>query len=69
MDFAFEDRHGPVLGLNRGTRQVIKFFKCSNDCYNAISGFLAVNASLRWLNNVNGVYLIQVSLLLIIQQV
>jgi hypothetical protein len=30
--------------------------------------FLAVNASLRWLNNVNGVYLVQVSLVLINQQ-
>jgi hypothetical protein len=30
--------------------------------------FLAVNRSLRWLNNVSGVYLVQVSLLLIGQQ-
>ncbi len=30
--------------------------------------FLAVNASLRWVNNVNGVYIVQVSLLLIGQQ-
>jgi hypothetical protein len=30
--------------------------------------FLAVNASLRWLFNVVGVYLVQVSLLLIVQQ-
>jgi hypothetical protein len=30
--------------------------------------FLAVNASLRWLNNVSGVYFVQVSLLLIGQQ-
>ncbi len=30
--------------------------------------FLAVKASLRWLNNVGGVYLVQVSLLLIGQQ-
>jgi hypothetical protein len=30
--------------------------------------FLTVNASLRWLNNVTGVYLVQVSLLLIGQQ-
>jgi hypothetical protein len=29
--------------------------------YNAKSVFLAVNASLRWLNNVTGVYLVQVS--------
>jgi hypothetical protein len=32
------------------------------------SVILAVNASLRWLNNVSGVYLVQVSLLLIGQQ-
>jgi hypothetical protein len=31
--------------------------------YNAKSLFLAVNASLRWLNNVSGVYLTQLSLL------
>ncbi len=36
---------------------------------NAKSVFLAVIAGLRWLNNVSGVYLIQVSLLLIGQQV
>ncbi len=30
-----------------------------------MSVFLAVNASLRWLNNVSGVYLVQVFLLLI----
>jgi hypothetical protein len=36
--------------------------------YNSKSVFLAVNASLRWLNNVVGVYLVQVSLLLIDQQ-
>jgi hypothetical protein len=35
---------------------------------NAKSVFLAVNSSLRWLNNVSGVYLVQVSLLLIGQQ-
>jgi hypothetical protein len=33
--------------------------------YNAKSVFLAINASLRWLNNVSGVYLVKVSLLLI----
>ncbi len=32
---------------------------------NSKSVFLAVNASLRWLNNAVGVYLVQVSLLLI----
>jgi hypothetical protein len=36
--------------------------------YNAKSVFLAVNASLRWLNNGGDVYLIQVSLLLIGQK-
>ncbi len=43
------------------------FFRSSNVFYNAKSVFLAVtgNASLRWLNNVSGVYLVQVSLLLI----
>jgi hypothetical protein len=30
--------------------------------------FLAVNAILRWLNNVTGVYLVQISLLVIGQQ-
>jgi hypothetical protein len=35
----------------------------------AKSVFLAVNASLCWLNNVVGVYLVKVSLLLIGQQV
>jgi hypothetical protein len=35
---------------------------------NAKSVFLAVNASLRWLKNVRGVHLPQVSLLLIGQQ-
>ncbi len=33
--------------------------------YNAKNVFLAVNASLCWLNNVSGVYFVQVSLLLI----
>jgi hypothetical protein len=36
--------------------------------YNAKSVLLAVNASLRWLNNVSGVYLTQLSLLPIGQQ-
>jgi hypothetical protein len=35
---------------------------------NVKSEFLAVTASLRWHNNVSGVYLIQISLLLIGQQ-
>jgi hypothetical protein len=44
--------------------QFYKLFRCSN----AKSLFLVVNASLRWLNNVSGVYFVQVSLLLIGQQ-
>jgi hypothetical protein len=36
--------------------------------YNAKSVLLAVNARLSWLNNVTGVYLVQVSLLFIGQQ-
>ncbi len=36
--------------------------------YNAKSVFLAVNASLRWLNNVSRIYLTQVSWFLIGQQ-
>jgi hypothetical protein len=35
--------------------------------YNAKSIFLAVNASLTWLNKVVTLYLVQVSLLLIVQ--
>jgi hypothetical protein len=36
--------------------------------YNSKNVLVAVNASLRWLNNVVGMYLVQVSLLLIGQQ-
>jgi hypothetical protein len=36
--------------------------------YKARSVFLPVNASLLWLNNVGGVYLVQVSLLLVGKQ-
>jgi hypothetical protein len=50
-----------------GTRQVFKFFD-DPMFFNAKSVFLAVNASLRWLSNVTGVYLVQVSLLKIGQQ-
>jgi hypothetical protein len=52
-------------GLKRGRGQflnVIQWF------YNAKSVFRAVKASLCWLNNVNGVYLVLVYLLLIGQQ-
>jgi hypothetical protein len=47
-----------------GHGQLLNFLvlKCF---YNAKSVFLTANASLRWLNNVAGVYLVQVSLLFI----
>jgi hypothetical protein len=48
-----------------GTRPVFKFFRCANDFKTAKSVLLAVNATLHWLNNVSGVYLIQVSLILL----
>jgi hypothetical protein len=44
------------------------FFRCSNDFIMQKSVFLTVNASLRWLNNVSGVYLVQVSCLLMGQR-
>jgi hypothetical protein len=47
-----------------GRGQFFKFFRCSNDFYYAKRGFLTVNASLRSLNYVSGVYIVQVSLLL-----
>ncbi len=43
-----------VLGKNRGPRPFFKMFRYSND--NAKSVFLVVNASLRWLNNISGVF-------------
>jgi hypothetical protein len=52
-----------------GRGQIFIYFIAAQMFYNATSVFLAVNASLRWLNNVFGVYLLQVSLLLIGQQV
>jgi hypothetical protein len=57
-----------VIGLNWGRGQFLNFFRYSKDFMCIKSVFLAVNASLRWLNNVSGVYLVQVSLLLIGQQ-
>ncbi len=59
-----------VLGLNRGQGHFLNFFSCSvlKWFYNAKSVFFAINASLLWLNNDVGVYLVQVSLLLIGQQ-
>jgi hypothetical protein len=45
-----------------------KFFKVLQKFYIAKSVFLAVNVSLDWLNNVVGMYLVQISLLLNGQQ-
>ena len=56
MDLAFED-----------IWSVLNFYVLQR-FYNAKRVYLAVNASSRWLNNVRGVYLVQVSLLLIGQQ-
>jgi hypothetical protein len=67
IDLAFEDMHGhwSVLGLIRGRGQFLNFFVLQR-FYNGKSVlFIAVNAGLRWLNNVSSVYLIQVSLFLI----
>jgi hypothetical protein len=50
-----------------GYRPVLKIFCCSND-FLTQSVFLTVNASFRWLNNIAGVYLVQVSVLHIGQQ-
>jgi hypothetical protein len=47
-----------------GTGPFLNFFRCSND-FITQSVFLTANESLRWLNNVSGVFLVQVSLLLI----
>jgi hypothetical protein len=55
------------LSLNRG-RGFLKNLLDAPIIYNAKSVVLAVNTSSRWLNNVSGVYLVQVSLLLIVQQ-
>jgi hypothetical protein len=51
-----------MSGLNRGHGQFLNFLGASM-IYNAKSVFLAVNLSLRWLNNVSCLYLVQVSLL------
>jgi hypothetical protein len=58
MDLAFDDMHGhwSVIGLNWGRGQFLNFFRGSKDFMCIKSVFLAVNASLRWLNNVSGVY-------------
>ncbi len=52
----------------QGTRAVFKFLRCSKDCIMQKVYFLAVNPSLRRLNNVSGMYVVQVSLLLIGRQ-
>ncbi len=52
----------------QGTRPVFKFFSRSNDSITQKVYFSSVKASLYWLNYVVGVYLVQVSLLLIGQQ-
>jgi hypothetical protein len=41
----------------------MKFVWCSKNFIMQKSALLGVNASLRWLNNVRGVYLVQVSAL------
>jgi hypothetical protein len=67
MDSAFYEIVWLVPGLSRGRGHFLIFCCCSM-IYDAKSAFLAVNASLRYLNNVGGVYLVQVSLLFIGQQ-
>ncbi len=58
-----------VLSLNRGCGQFLNFCRYSDDfLYNTKCVFLAVKENLGWLNNVIGVYLVQVSLLFIGQQ-
>jgi hypothetical protein len=62
--FGFWGHAWSVLGLNRGHGLFLSFLGAPM-IYKAKSVFFAVNASLRWLNNVSGAYLIQVSSLLI----
>ena len=57
-----------VLIHNQRKKLYIKGTVSRDGFYNPKSVFLAVNASLRWLNNVSGVYLVQVSMLLIGQR-
>ncbi len=42
-----------TVGLNRGRGQYLNFCRCSNAFITQKVKFLAVNASLRWLNNVS----------------
>jgi hypothetical protein len=60
MDLAFA---WSVVGLNRRRGRIYNFVGAPM-ISNANSVFLAVNASTRWLNNVGGAYLVQVSLLI-----
>jgi hypothetical protein len=55
-----------VLSLNRERGNFLNFLGAPMIFY-AKSVFLAVHASLHWLNNVSGMYLVQIFLLLICQ--
>ncbi len=69
MDLAFDDMYGQFLGLNSGRGQFLNLIRVAAQMTLYLKNvYLAVNASLRCLNNVVGVYLIQVSWLLIGQQ-
>jgi hypothetical protein len=57
-----------VLGLNREPGHWKKFFRCSNDFIMQKIYFSQLTLSLHLLNNVRGVYLVQVFLLFIGQQ-
>jgi hypothetical protein len=50
-------------------RPVIKIFRCSNEFMTQKSVILAVNASLRWLNNVSSMYLTHVSCFLLVSRI
>ncbi len=65
--FGFWWRVWLVRSLNRSRGHLLNFL-AAQMIYKTKSVFLAVNASLRWLNNAVGVHLVQVSLLLIGQQ-
>jgi hypothetical protein len=56
------------IGLNRGRGQ-LKNFLGALMILNSKSVFLAVNAILRWLNNVSGVYLFQFPCVLLVSRV
>jgi hypothetical protein len=57
MDLAFDDMYSLVLGLNRGQGEFFNFLGAPMILYNAKHVFLAVNASLPWLYNVNCLFL------------